>query len=96
MTTIGTYLLTLFKYQITSLLDLLTFIASINIDENLSEDKRKKWSNDLSHTLCIFTADCFSLKSTEFSICTQEYHDYQAAIRKILSALQLSSSFILF
>jgi hypothetical protein len=43
-----------------------------------------------------FTADCFPLKSTEFHSGTQEYHDYQGAIRKILSALEFSSSFILF
>ena len=78
------------------LLDLLAFFASIDTDENLSEDKRQKWSDDLNRTLHTFTADCFPLKSTEFSIGTQEYHDYQAAIRKILSALELSLSFILF
>ncbi|CAF1236923.1 unnamed protein product [Rotaria sordida] len=78
------------------LLDLLAFFASIDTDENLNEDKRQKWSNDLCRTLRQFTADCFPLKSTEFSIGTQEYHEYQAAIRKILSALELSSSFILF
>ena len=71
----------------TRLLDLLPFFASIE-DQN--------WSKDLSRTLRIFTADCFPLKSTEFPIGTQEYHDYQAAVRKILSALELSSSFILF
>lgn len=80
----------------TRLLDLLAFFASIDTDENLSEDKRKKFSTELSRTLRTFTADCFPLKSTEFSVGTQEYHDYQAAIRKILSALELSSSFILF
>jgi len=80
----------------TRLLDLLAFFASIDTDENLSEDKRKKWSNDLCRTLRTFTADCFPLKSTEFPVGTQEYHDYQAAIRKILSALELSSSFLLF
>lgn len=78
------------------LLDLLAFFASIDTNENLTEEKRKKWSNDLSRTLRQFIADCFPLKSNEFSIGTQEYHDYQAAMRKILSALELSSSFILF
>ncbi|CAF1368723.1 unnamed protein product [Rotaria sordida] len=58
------------------LLDLLAFFASTDTDENLNEDKRQKWSNDLCRT--------------------QEYHEYQAAIRKILSAFELSSSFILF
>ncbi|CAF3651048.1 unnamed protein product [Rotaria socialis] len=77
------------------LLDLLAFFASIDLDESLSEEKRKKWSNDLCRTLRQFTSDCFPLKSTEFSVGTQEYHDFQAAIRKILSALELSSSFIL-
>ena len=72
------------------LLDLLTFFASINSDQH------PNWSNDLSRTLRTFTADCFPLKSTEFPVGTQEYHDYQAAIRKILSALELSSSFLLF
>jgi DNA-dependent protein kinase catalytic subunit len=80
----------------TRLLDLLAFFASIDTDENFSEEKRQKWSNDLCRTLRTFTADCFPLKSTEFPPGTQEYHDYQAAIRKILSALELSSSFILF
>ncbi|CAF1316968.1 unnamed protein product [Adineta steineri] len=80
----------------TRLLDLLTFFASIDTDETMCETKRQKWSNDLCRTLHIFTADCFPLKSTEFPVGTQEYHDYQAAIRKILSALELSSSFILF
>ena len=80
----------------TRLLDLLTFFAAIDTDEHLPEDKRQKWSNDLCRTLRTFTADCFPLKSTEFPPGTQEYHDYQAAIRKILSALELSSSFILF
>ena len=56
----------------------------------------KKWSDDLCRTLHTFTADCFPLKSTEFHKGTQEYHDYQGAIRKILSAHELSSSFILF
>ncbi|CAF3812228.1 unnamed protein product [Rotaria sordida] len=80
----------------TRLLDLLPFFASLDNDEDLLEDKRKKWSDDLCRTLHIFTADCFPLKSTEFHKGTQEYHDYQGAIRKILSALELSSSFILF
>jgi DNA-dependent protein kinase catalytic subunit len=80
----------------TRLLDLLAFFASIDTDENLSEDRRKRWTSDLCRTLHTFTADCFPLKSTEFTVGTQEYHDYQAAIRKILSALELSSSFILF
>ncbi|CAF4662273.1 unnamed protein product, partial [Rotaria sp. Silwood2] len=80
----------------TRLLDLLPFFASLDTDEDLKEDKRKKWSDDFSRTLHTFTADCFPLKSTEFHKGTQEYHDYQGAIRKILSALELSSSFILF
>jgi DNA-dependent protein kinase catalytic subunit len=80
----------------TRLLDLLPFFASLDTDEDMSEEKRKKWSDDLCRTLHTFTADCFPLKSTEFSKGTQEYHDYQGAIRKILSALELSSSFILF
>ncbi|CAM4805641.1 unnamed protein product [Rotaria magnacalcarata] len=80
----------------TRLLDLLPFFASLDTDEDLSEDRRKKWSDDLCRTLHTFTADCFPLKSTEFRKGTQEYHDYQGAIRKILSALELSSSFILF
>ncbi|CAF1392236.1 unnamed protein product [Adineta steineri] len=80
----------------TRLLDLLPFFASLDTDEDLSEDKRKKWSDDFCRTLHTFTADCFPLKSTEFHKGTQEYHDYQGAIRKILSALELSSSFILF
>ena len=80
----------------TRLLDLLPFFAAIDTDENLSEDQRKKWSDDLNRTLHSFTANCFPLKSTEFPVGTQEYHDYQAAIRKILSALELSSSFLLF
>ena len=80
----------------TRLLDLLAFFASIDTDEHLSEDRRRLWSTHLCRTLHTFTADCFPLKSNEFAIGTQEYHDYQAAIRKILSALELSSSFILF
>ena len=80
----------------TRLLDLLPFFASLDTDEEIPEDKRKKWSEDFSRTLHTFTADCFPLKSTEFHQKTQEYHDYQGAIRKILSALELSSSFILF
>ncbi|CAF0848203.1 unnamed protein product, partial [Adineta ricciae] len=80
----------------TRLLDLLAFFAAIDTDDNLCEEKRKQWSIDLCRTLHTFTADCFPLKSTEFPSGTQEYHDYQAAIRKILSALELSSSFILF
>jgi hypothetical protein len=80
----------------TRLLDLLPFFASLDTDEDMPEDKRKKWSDDLCRTLHIFTADCFPLKSTEFHSGTQEYHDYQGAIRKILSALELSSSVILF
>jgi DNA-dependent protein kinase catalytic subunit len=78
------------------LLDLLPFFASLDTDDELSEDKRRKWSDDFCRTLHTFTADCFPLKSTEFHKGTQEYHDYQGAIRKILSALELSSSFILF
>ena len=80
----------------TRLLDLLPFFASLDTDEDMSEDRRRKWSDDLCRTLHTFTADCFPLKSTEFRKGTQEYHDYQGAIRKILSALELSSSFILF
>jgi len=78
------------------LLDLLPFFASLDTDDDLSIDKRKKWSDDFCRTLHTFTADCFPLKSTEFHKGTQEYHDYQDAIRKILSALELSSSLILF
>jgi hypothetical protein len=74
----------------TRLLDLLPFFASIEINE-----QRRIWSNDFRRTLHCFTAECFPLKSSEFSIGTQEYHDYQAAIRKILAALELSSSFVL-
>ncbi|CAF4915020.1 unnamed protein product, partial [Rotaria sp. Silwood1] len=80
----------------TRLLDLLPFFASLDTDDDLNEDKRKKWSDDFCRTLHTFTADCFPLKSTEFHKGTQEYHDYQGAIRKILLALELSSSFILF
>lgn len=80
----------------TRLLDLLPFFASLDNDNDLAEDKRKKWSDNLCRTLHIFTADCFPLKSNEFRKGTQEYHDYQGAVRKILSALELSSSFILF
>jgi hypothetical protein len=80
----------------TRLLDLLPFFASLDTDDDMTEDKRQKWSDEFSRTLHIFTADCFPLKSTEFHKGTQEYHDYQGAIRKILSALELSSSFILF
>ena len=79
----------------TRLLDLLPFFASLDTDEDLSEDKRQKWSDQLSRTLHTFTADCFPLKSTEFSSGSQEYHDYQGALRKILAALELSSSFLL-
>jgi DNA-dependent protein kinase catalytic subunit len=78
------------------LLDLLPFFASLDTDEDIEETKRKKWSDDLCRTLHIFTADCFPLKSTEFHKGTQEYHDYHDAIKKILLALELSSSFILF
>ncbi|UJR22353.1 hypothetical protein I4U23_025415 [Adineta vaga] len=78
------------------LLDLLPFFASLDTDEDMSEEKRKKWSDELCRTLHTFTADCFPLKSTEFRKGTQEYHDYLGAIRKLLSALELSSSFILF
>jgi hypothetical protein len=78
------------------LLDLLPFFASLDTDNELTEHQRRKWSDDFSRTLHTFTADCFPLKSTEFHKNTQEYHDYQGAIRKILSALELSSSFILF
>ena len=77
------------------LLDLLPFFASLDTDDDLIEDKRKKWSDNFRRTLHTFTADCFPLKSTEFRKGTQEYHDYQGAIRKILSALELSSSSIL-
>ena len=80
----------------TRLLDLLPFFASLDTDESMFEEQRRKWSDDLCRTLHTFTADCFPLKSTEFRKGTQEYHDYQGAIRKILSALELSSSFILF
>ncbi|CAF1189299.1 unnamed protein product, partial [Adineta ricciae] len=80
----------------TRLLDLLPFFASLDTDEDMSEEKRKKWSDDFCRTLHTFTADCFPLKSTEFRKGTQEYHDYLGAIRKILSALELSSSFVLF
>ena len=78
------------------LLDLLAFFASIDNNETLSQEQRDKWSNDLKRSLHSFTADCFPLKSNEFPVGTQEYHDYQAAISKILSALELSSSFLLF
>ena len=80
----------------TRLLDLLPFFASLDNDEELSIDKREKWTENFSRTFHTFIADCFPLKSTEFSKGTQEYHDYQGAIRKIFLALELSSSKFLF
>jgi len=74
----------------TRLLDLLPFFASLDVA------KHPKWSENFVRTLHTFTADCFPLKSHEFSKGTQEYHDYHGAIRKILSALELSSSMVLF
>lgn len=78
------------------LLDLLTFFASIENNKNLDEEKRNRFSGELRRSLRCFTADCLPLKSTEFAVGTSEYHDYHAAISKILSAMELSSSFLLF
>ena len=77
------------------LLDLLPFFASLDTDRDLTEDQRRTWSEQLSRALHTFTADCFPLSSTEFASGTQEYHDYQGALRKLLAALELSSSFLL-
>jgi hypothetical protein len=76
----------------TRLLDLLPFFASLDTDNDLADNKRHQWSNQLSRTLYTFTAECFPLKSTEFAVGTQDYHDYQAALKKILAAFELSSS----
>ncbi|CAF4106683.1 unnamed protein product [Rotaria sordida] len=59
-------------------------------------DKHRKWFDEFYRTLHTFTTDCFPLKSRKFHTGTQEYRDYYDPIRKMLSALELSSSFTLF